>query len=35
MMQPTDQISTESKSDMIKLWSVMKKSEKQKKTRLH
>lgn len=32
MMQPTDQISTESKNEMIKLWSIMNKSEENKQT---
>lgn len=30
MMHPTDQISTESKNEMIKLWSFMNKSEENK-----
>lgn len=33
MMQPTDQISTESKNEMIKLWSIMNKSEENKQTK--
>lgn len=34
MMHPTDQISTESKNEMIKLWSIMNKSEENKQNHL-
>lgn len=34
MMHPTDQISTESKNEMVKLWSIMNKSEENKQKHL-